>query len=104
MRQSTLVEVSLLISIGTLSVWPSTGFADDSQAIYKKRCGECHSGSAEVLVRDKLAFLENKIVTRKQQYELRDFLKRHGRATSMEADHIYALLQGYAMATRTNNR
>ena len=104
MRQPALVELPLLIVSGTLSFAPLTALADDSQAIYENRCGGCHGGSAQILARDKLAILENKIVTRERQQELRDFLKRHGRSTSVQADGIYTLLLGYAMAASIKKR
>lgn len=66
--------------------------------IYEKRCGRCHGANPEKLAQTTLFRRGEKVVTRDQEIELRDFLDQHGRATTSEAHRIYSLLRRYLIA------
>jgi len=85
----------LLVASVQVVASASIAQAETDFAIYKKRCGQCHGTDVKELAHSTLLRRGKRIVTRDRAIELRKFLNRHGRSSTVEADRIYSLLRRY---------
>ncbi len=98
-RGSSAIVVLPLVALQVIASATSS-LAEMDFPVYEKRCGQCHGSNVKELARNTLLKRGGVIVTRDRTVELRKFLNRHGRSTTIEADRIYSLLRRHVVSER----
>lgn len=86
------LPLALIAALTSFQVTTAMAVEPNAAALYAERCGICHSGAPAKFLGATLRWKSDVLVLKDDDTTLRDFLARHGRQSSDEADLLTAYI------------